>query len=382
MNLNRLYTSLLLTVVSMVCVNATEADDIRKELKHAQGKEKLELLSQLCDVSLEEDNYQSQWQCINDYIMECRNQGNKAEESFARWKRILLFYNSDQNDSVIHYAPDDITFIRDHGEREKFYDTWSCLVNTYVYGGSVATGLKEAEKMYQFAKEDKNDFGNGLACYVMGTAYYNMNNLDEAAEVYQRGIDVLMRLKPVPLVLSELFYSQCEVLEKQGRYEDMQRSTLRWHDFLEQFIHEMKLDRDNPGMLPNWAYYYLGCAQAALGLGNTEKAEEFLEEARNNITSEESAIYRSWLFYRIRYLMMLEFYPEALLQSDQLLPLYEEAGDMAELIRSKEQRAEILTHLGRHIEAAKLYKEMYHQRLHQYQRYQASAGRDEHKIQP
>ena len=360
MNLNRLFTSLLLTVVSMVCVNATETDDIRKELKDAQGEKKLEFLSQLCDFSLEEGDYQSQWQCINDYIMECRNQGNKAEESFARWKRILLFYNSDQNDSVIHYAPDDITFIRDHGEREKFYDTWSCLVNTYVYGGSVATGLKEAEKMYQFAKEDKNDFGNGLACYVMGNAYYNMNNLDEAAEIYQRGIDVLMQQKPMPMVLSELFSSQCEALERQERYKDMENLTVTWHNFLEQFILENKIKKDNPGMLPNWAYYYLGCAQAALGLGEIEKADEMLEEARNYISSEETSVYRSWLFFRIRYLELLEFYPEALLQSDQLLPLYEESGDMTEFLRAKQQRAEILTHLGRHAEAAKLYKEMYH----------------------
>ena len=61
----------------------------------------------------------------------------------------------------------------------------------------------------------------------------------------------------------------------------------------------MKLERDYPGMLPNWAYYYLGCAQAALGLGNMEKAEECLEEARKKISSEDSALYRSWLFFRV-----------------------------------------------------------------------------------
>ena len=38
MNLNRMFTSLLLMVVSMVCVSATETDDIKKQLEHAQGK--------------------------------------------------------------------------------------------------------------------------------------------------------------------------------------------------------------------------------------------------------------------------------------------------------------------------------------------------------
>ena len=358
MNLSRLFVSMCLLMAS-VGIFATEADDIKEELKHAQGKEKLQLLSLLCDLSLEEDDYQLQWQCVNDYLVESRKQGNHEEESYARWKRILLFYNSDQNDSVIHYAPDDIIFIRDHGKRDKFYDTWSCLVNTYVYNGSLATGLKEAESMYQFAKDDKDDFGSGLACYVMGNAYYNMNNLDEAAAINRQGIEILMRQKPLPMVLSELFSSQCEVLEKQGRYQEMDQMNGQWRDFLEQFIKEMHLDRNNPGLLPNWAYYYIGCAQAALGLGNIEKADEMLGEARKMIAFEDSPSYRAWLFYRIRYLTMLEFYPEALLQSDQLVALHEGVGDMAELIRVKQQRAEILTHLGRHADAAKLYNEMY-----------------------
>ena len=359
MNLNRLYTSLLLMMVSMVCVNATGADDIRKQLEHAQGKEKLELLSIQYEQSMESGDYSLMWRHLNDYLKEAQRQGNKSEESDARYFRIEMFYNNDQSDSIYHYVPDDLAFIYENGSSEKFYEAWSCLVNTYVYDGSLTTGLKEAEKMYNQAKEHKNDFGSGLACYVMGNAYYNMNNLDEASEIYQRGIDLLMQQTPIPLVLAELFSSECDVLEKQGRYDALEKLTVSWRNFLEQFVGEMKLERDYPGMLPNWAYYYLGCAQAALGLGNMEKAEECLEEARKKISSEDSALYRSWLFFRVRYMMMLEFYPEALLLSDQLLPLYEESGDMAEFLRAKQQRAEILTHLGRHAEAAQLYNEMY-----------------------
>ena len=359
MNLNRLFTSLLLMMVSTVCVNATEADDIRKQLEHAQGEEKLELLSQLCDLSLEEDDYQAQWQCINEYLIECRKQSNKSEESYARWKRMILFYNFDQNDSVFQYAEDDLHFVRTNGSMERFYEMWNYVVNAYVYGGSLSRGLQEAEKMYEDAKKENNNFGSGLACYAMGNAYYNMNSTDEAVEVYQKGIDLFMQEQPLPLVLFDMFSSLCDAYEKQGRYADMENLTISWRNFLEKFIAEKHITKDHPGMLPNWAYYYLGCAQAALGLGYMEKAEECLDEARKNISSEDSALYRSWLFYRIRYLVMLEFYPEALLLSDQLLPLYEESGDMAELIRAKEQRAEILTQLGRHAEAARLYNEMY-----------------------
>ena len=124
-------------------------------------------------------------------------------------------------------------------------------------------------------------------------------------------------------------------------------------------MREKNIGKNHPGTLPNWAYYYLGCAQAALGLGNVEKADEMLEEARNFIPDEYSNRYRSWLFYRIKSCMMAEFYPEALLLNDKLNALFEGTGDVMEFIRVKQQRAEILTHMGRHAEAAKLYNEMY-----------------------
>ena len=359
MNLNRLLTSLLLMVMSMGCVNATETDDIQKRLEHAQGKEKLELLGEQYQRSLEGDDFDLMCSNLCEYLKEAQRQGDKSEESDARFFRIELFYNYDLNDSIFQYVEEDMAFIHAHGTKEKFFETWASLVNTYVYSGSLATGLKEAEKMYEQAKEEKNEFGTGLACYVMGNAYYNMNNLDEASDVYRRGIDILMQQSPVPLPLADLFASECDVLEKQERYADLEKLTVPWNEFLEQFRKEKGLSKYYPGTFPNWAYYYLGCAQAALGLGKLEKADEMLEEARVFIPSEDSPRFRSWLFYRIRYLMKLEFYPEALLQSDQLVALHDGVGDMAELVRVKQQRAEILTQLGRHAEAAQLYNEMY-----------------------
>ena len=61
MNLSRLFVSMCL-LMAAVSVFATEADDIKKRLEHAQGQEKLELLSLLYEASLEEDDYQFQWQ--------------------------------------------------------------------------------------------------------------------------------------------------------------------------------------------------------------------------------------------------------------------------------------------------------------------------------
>jgi len=167
MNLGRLLISICF-LMATASVFATEADDIKKELKHAKGKERLEYLARLCDKSMDGDDYALQLKCINDYLEEAHRQGNHKEESDALWMWMILFYNNDQSDSVYKYIDNDLQFIREYGSQEKYYDAWSCLVNTYVYSGSLSAGLKEAEKMYDQARENKNDFGSGLACYVMG----------------------------------------------------------------------------------------------------------------------------------------------------------------------------------------------------------------------
>ena len=82
MNLSRLFVSMCF-LMATVSVCATEADGIRKKLEHAQGAEKLELLCRLCDLSLEEGDYQLQWRCINDYLKESRKQNNNEETSYA-----------------------------------------------------------------------------------------------------------------------------------------------------------------------------------------------------------------------------------------------------------------------------------------------------------
>ena len=357
MCVNRLLTGLLLLFFT-VSLYGSEAEEIRARMTRQTGKVRLASLARLCEISQETGDYDEQWRTLDDYLREARRQGDTHEESDARKMRMILFYNANQNDSVYRYARGDIDFMRSSKEWNSAYRVWSFLVNTYVYGDSVTIGLKEGERMYEDALKRKDDFGMGLAYFSMGNAYFNMNNMEEATGAYQKAIDLLMTQKPVPMELSNLFSSQCDVLEQTKDYDRLQQLTVQWKNYLKQMHKDWNIPEDYAGTTHMWAYYYIGCAQAALGKGQLENGSKLLEQARTYILTEDDDTYRSWLYYDIRLHMLRGDYQEALAYSDQLMRMLEDLGDMAELGRVKQQRAEILTSLGRDKEAAGLYREI------------------------
>lgn len=358
MSLNRLLTGIVWLFMA-VNLYGNEADEIRRDLSHLKDSARLSALAKLYEISMETDDYEEQWQCLNDYLLEARCQGNVKETCDAIMMRTLLFYNNDQNDSVYKYTPDDLRFLADNKSWVQYYRVWYYLANTYVYAGSVTIGLQEAEKMYSDAKMRKNEMGMGLAYSVMGNAYFNMNNMEEASDACQKGINYMMKIHPVPMDLALLFSSQCDVLETIGDYHRLQQLTLQWKDYLTQMLVDWNVTENHVGTMPLWAYYYIGCAQAAIGLGNLDIAEKMLEEARKKIVSEEEEAYRSWLYYCSRLSLLKGNESEALDYNNHLMQLMDGVDDQAEKVRFKQQRAELMVRLNRNEEAAELYREMY-----------------------
>ena len=213
--------------------------------------------------------------------------------------------------------------------------------------------------MYESAKERQDVKGMGLAYLAMGNAYFNLHNMEEASAAYQKAIDQLITVHPLPVDVPNLFSSQCDVLERIKDYQQLRQLTVQWKAALEQLAKDWGRSEDFPGTLSNWTYYYIGCAQAALGLHRTEEASRMLDEAKKSIFNEEDELYRSWLFYTTKLCQQRDFFEEALSYNNKLLPLVDGAEDKEELIRVKQQRAEIMSCLGRDKVAADLYREIY-----------------------
>lgn len=331
----------------------------RKEISKEEGEKRINLYGKIFRFSQETEDFQLQWKCLHDLLKEAQRQGNVEEEIDARVERIVLFYNNVLNDSVFRYASTDLQFIREHKEWDKLYEVWGLLVNTYVYDGSPTVGLQEAEKMYEDAKARDHKLGLGLAYYAMGNVFNGMNNLENTAKCYQKGINLLMQLSPKPEQLGELFSSQCDVYEKLGDYERMNRLTMQWREYIIQMINDYGVPENYPIFTPTWAYYYIGCAQASMGLGKLDKASTMLDRARENILSEEFSTYRLWVHYKAKLSYLEGNYAKALKFSQQEMQLFNGTIEPEDMIRAMQQQALIQTELGNHSEAANLYNKMY-----------------------
>ena len=346
-------------LLSATVLYSGEAEEIRNSLPKLQGEEKLAALGRLLDISMENDDYNQQLTCLYAHLNEARRQGNVEEQCADLLSRGILFYNYDLDDSLFYYVRGDMQFLAKHEQWEMCYRLWFSLANTYVYSDSLATGLKEAQTMYEEAKQHQDVQGQGLAYLAMGNAYFNMHNMEEANEAYHKAIDQLMTLRPLPREVPMLFSSRCDVLERIQAYQQLSELTTQWKEAIEQIVKDYKLPADFPGTIQNWAYYYIGCAQAALGLQQNEVASKMLAQARKCILSEEDETFRSWLFYQAKLCKQRDLNGEALLYNTQLLRLVEGINDKGDLIRVKQQRAEIMTAMGKDKTAAELYREIY-----------------------
>ena len=145
-----------------------KADEIRKKLPQLRGEEKLEALGSLFEISREGDDYQLQIKCLYDHLNEARRQGKVEQECDDLLTRAMLFYNNDLNDSLILHAREDLNYLAKNEQWTTYYRFWYSLANTYVYSDSLATGLKEAQTMYEDAKSHQDVEGQGLAYIAMG----------------------------------------------------------------------------------------------------------------------------------------------------------------------------------------------------------------------
>ena len=354
--LNRLVILLLLFLCS-AAIYADEAADLRRKIPHLKGKHLIAAYGRLYQLSLGSDDIDYQLKCVNDLIAECHRQNLRKEEGDARVQKIILFYNTDLNDSIYEQTHSTLNFLSSIKEWNNYYETWTILVETYNFSGQTNTALKEVNAMFGDAKRRKDNYGMGIAFYAMGNVYANMYNDEEAANSYQKSIDILMDIKPKPIQLCDIFAYYCDVLENQKEYKKLEELTKQWKLFLSEYYQTKKEDGETS---IRWGHYYLACAQAALGLDDFEKANRMLNELYTKVSYEEEDLNKLWLYYKAELCRKQELFDEALTYNDQRMRMLEdESDDKGIVIRIHQQRAKILEALGRYREAAQYYNEIY-----------------------
>ena len=343
-----------------MAVHANLADSLRQRLPSLHGRARLHAYHKLYRLSQSGGDLQYMQRCLNDYINELDRQHEKDTLALALVERVTFFYNYDLTDSVYKYAPQTLERLKALQTWNKYYEVWMHLCNTYVFSGKYNMALREVQTMFDDAKGRDNKYGMGIAYYMMGNVYSNMHNRQESVSSYRKGIDLLLKVEKKPSTIADLYSYLGDELDEMKEYEKLQKLTVEWKAFLDAYFAE-KEAIGNPlhpyvrNVLES--YYYVACAQAALGLNQLDDAEKMLNEVHRRIPSEEDYVGQSWLYYKAKLHLLRKDYQTALELNSRRYQLTDNS-DMAMLIPVLTQRGEILEGLGRYQDASSVFKNL------------------------
>lgn len=344
----------------LLAVHAALADSLRQRLPSLHGKACLQAYGKLYRLSQGGSDQQYTLRCLNDYINELDRQNEKDTLALALVERVTFFYNYDLTDSVYKYAPQTLDRLKGLKTWNKYYEVWMTLCNTYVFSGKYNMALREVQTMFDDAKERNNKYGMGIAYYMMGNVYSNMHNHKESVSSYRKGIDLLLTVDDKPSTIADLYSYLGDELDEMKEYEKLQKLTVEWKAFLDGYFAEKEVKKNSihpyvRNVLES--YYYLACAQAALGLNQLDEAEKMLNEVHRRIPSEEDYVGQSWLYYKAKLHLQRKDYRTALELNNRRYQLSDNS-DMAMLVPVLTQRGEILEALGRYQDASSVYKNL------------------------
>ena len=344
----------------LLAVHAALADSLRQRLPSLHGKARLQAYGKLYRLSQGGSDQQYTLRCLNDYINELDRQNEKDTLALALVERVTFFYNYDLTDSVYKYAPQALDRLKGLKTWNKYYEVWMTLCNTYVFSGKYNMALREVQTMFDDAKERNNKYGMGIAYYMMGNVYSNMHNHKESVSSYRKGIDLLLTVDDKPSTIADLYSYLGDELDEMKEYEKLQKLTVEWKAFLDGYFAEKEVKENSihpyvRNVLES--YYYLACAQAALGLNQLDEAEKMLNEVHRRIPSEEDYVGQSWLYYKAKLHLQRKDYQTALELNNRRYQLSDNS-DMAMLVPVLTQRGEILEALGRYQDASSVYKNL------------------------
>ena len=304
-----------------------------------------------------DDDVTSELKSIEKLILESRQKKDTEAEVNALAERASLFYNYDLNDSVLTVVRRDMDRVKELAQWDVYYEMWGLVASTYVFIGQNNIAIHETKSMYEDAHKRGNALGKGQANCIMGTAYSNLRNFDQSVDVFEKSLAELSKIRPIPSVVPDVYAYYSDALGEMKNYAKLAQLTQRWEPVLKQYFADHQLEGTPTGDIC-LSYYYLACAQAALGQNQLKAAAQHLSEARQHIAAMDNVLGGKWLYCSAQLHLLQGYYEAALQENTQRLQLSDMTDRSMEVI-VKQQRADILEKMGRRLEAGQVYRDIY-----------------------
>ena len=336
-----------------VVVYASPADSLRAVIPTLEGQEKSDAYRQLFRVLNAEEDAEATLRYLDEWIAYEHKQGHVDDEGKARWCRVVVMNNHTLDSMMLKEAPEHMKWFKEHGQWQRYYDTWDSKTNVYVYSGHLQTALREAKLILEDAQKRDNSFGRAIAYQLMGIIYETMGQYGEAVQVFRKCIDNIKENSEDSEALTTIYDYLCQTLEEKKDFEAELSVTHEWEEYVSNRIQSAKKQKE--------AYYdtYLVClcnrAMAQTQLGRFDEARDNLKHVERILQKIKSpiAVYRVY-YVHLRLALSMGNGELAQTYCDSLEALGIDAGGNVELMKGDAYMLQ-----GRTKEAAEIFRNLF-----------------------
>ena len=283
-----------------------------------------------------------------------QQQGNVEKEGQARWQKIVTLKNFSLTEMQAAEAEVQMGWFRKHGQWDYYYRTWQLRANALCALGKLQAALHETQQMLGDAKERDNKLGRAMAYKQIGVIYLNMKQTEPAIEALGHYAELMQDENGDYASLSNIYYRMAKAYDYDKAFDKELQITQEWFGFIKE-----KAAKDPEARTQE--YYnscYLARAAAYIGLENYAQARQALDVAANYAHQNNTALgLHHYYKMEARYYLAIGDASKALLYTDSVHLMTSERDDHTE-----EVRAQALIMLGKGIEAARIYQQLYHEK--------------------
>ena len=292
------------------------------------------------------------------FLLSCNKSTDKRQNDTTNWAKdthqLFLkaqnYYNTNQSDSLVFFAPEAMKICEEHQQWLSFYDIWNLLTENYVWEDEFDKAVAEAQRMQEHAINNNSKYGLFNAYRALGTAYCYRENHEEAIKFLRKAIDNYVDI-PFTTSMVTTYRMYIEELTKQHCYEAADSALRNMKADIDSSSH---VSTSNPRMWANWNFYYqLDLAQYLTANGKYHAAEQALDSCDYYEEQEGGFLINQMLIctQRSQLARAQKDYVKALKYSSREMEISEELGDNSSKMATYTEIVSALQGMGRYKEA-------------------------------
>ena len=281
-------------------------------------------------------------------LLSSRLMANTADDIILSFRNSLGFSFLEEEDSIILNCDSLLEVLEKHNQYDDYFEFERILIKSQILRGQTRMAIAQSDVMYSKAKAQDNLLGMALALNAIAEVFIATGRHDEAAEVYERSLELFeqydgdIALKKILLVELAEYYLHIKNMDAMSKYIRMLEkcSSDKWSDTEHAVINIFKI------------YYNIYA-------GKSEASGRYLSEVEKIKNKLIPELYQYYLVAKAFYLKRTDRPEEALKVYNRFFSMERANNDYSLFISALHSKAELLEEMGHKKESFDLYDTIY-----------------------